>query len=152
MSVLLNDILRELSGASLYGNINPTYIHIQTLCTDSRKATAGGLFICIQGFVSDGHHYAPSAYAQGCRVFLVQKILSLGEDALQILVSDTRVAQAEAAAVFYGHPERRLDLVGITGTKGKTTTALFLQAILNTAGIPTGDIRSGRNCRRIFPW
>ncbi len=140
MSVLVIDILRELSGATLRGNMSLTHTQVETLCSDSRKAAAGSLFICIQGFVSDGHDYAPSAYAQGCRLFLVQRVLTLPEDALQIIAPDTRISQAEAAAVFYGHPERQMDLVALTGTKGKTTTALFLRKILNDAGIPTGYI------------
>ncbi len=140
MSVYVKNILRELSDVKLEGNTALTDVLVETVCTDSRKAAVGSLFVCIQGFVSDGHDYALSAYAQGCRLFLTQRRLSLPADALQVLVPDTRIAQAEACAVFYGHPERELRLVGVTGTKGKTTTALFLQAILNGADIPTGYI------------
>ena len=138
MSVFVNDILRELSDATLQGNLSLAHTWVETLCSDSRKAKTGTLLVCIQGFVSDGHNYAPSAYAQGCRLFLVQRVLALPEDALQIITPNTRIAQAEAAAVFYGHPERKMELFAITGTKGKTTTALFVQKILNDAGVPTG--------------
>ena len=140
MSVSLYTILRELSGATLCGICPPADMEITTVCADSRKAGEGCLFICIKGFTSDGHAYAHKAYEQGCRCFLVERILDLPEDALQILVHDTRIAEAEAAAAFYGHPERRMELFAITGTKGKTTTALFLHKILNDAGIPTGYI------------
>ena len=138
MSVFVNDILRELSDATLQGNLSLAHTRVETFCSDSRKAKTGTLLVCIQGFVSDGHNYAPSAYAQGCRLFLVQRVLALPEDALQIITPNTRIAQAEAAAVFYGHPERKMELFAITGTKGKTTTALFVQKILNDAGVPTG--------------
>ncbi len=138
MSVFVNDILRELSNATLQGNLSLAHTRVDALCSDSRKAKTGTLLVCIQGFVSDCHNYAPSAYAQGCRLFLVQRALDLPEDALQIITPNTRISQAEAAAVFYGHPERSMELFAITGTKGKTTTALFVQKILNDAGVPTG--------------
>lgn len=138
MSVLLYDVLKELTAAMIYGDRPPADAPLAAICVDSRKAGAGCLFVCIKGFTSDGHAYAQKAYEQGCRYFLVERVLDLSEDALQILVPDTRKAEAEAAAAFYGHPERRMELFAITGTKGKTTTALFLQKILNDAGIPTG--------------
>ncbi|MBE6585269.1 MAG: UDP-N-acetylmuramoyl-L-alanyl-D-glutamate--2,6-diaminopimelate ligase [Ruminococcaceae bacterium] len=140
MSVSLYAILRELTGAVLQGPCPTADTSVLSLTADSRKAAKGSLFICIKGFVSDGHAYAPKAYAQGCRYFLTEHILDLPRDALQIIVPHTRIAEAEAAAVFYGHPEREISLVGLTGTKGKTTTALFLQKILCDSGVPTGYI------------
>ncbi len=138
MSILLYDVLGELTAAELCGQRPPADAPLAAVCVDSRKAKENCLFVCIKGFVSDGHAYAPKAYEQGCRYFLVENVLDLPNDTLQILVPDTRIAEAEAAAAFYGHPERRMELFAITGTKGKTTTALFLQKILNDAGIPTG--------------
>ncbi len=136
MSVSVQAIIRELTGATLRGQ--PLTAPLTHLTADSRQAGEAGLFICIKGFVSDGHDYAPKAYAGGCRAFLTERMLDLPEDALQILVPNTHIAKAEAAAAFYGHPERRMELFAITGTKGKTTTALFVQKILNDAGVPTG--------------
>ena len=138
MSVLLSDVLKELSAAELCGHRPSADAPLTAVCVDSRKAKEDCLFVCIKGFVSDGHAYAPKAYEQGCRYFLVEKVLDLPHDTLQILVPDTRKAEAEAAAAFYGHPERSMELFAITGTKGKTTTALFLHKILNDAGVPTG--------------
>lgn len=136
MSVSVQTIIRELTNATLRGQV-PT-VPLTHLTADSRQAEAEGLFICIKGFVSDGHDYALKAYAGGCRAFLTERVLDLPEDALQILVPNTHIAKAEAAAAFYGHPEREISLVGVTGTKGKTTTALFLQKILCDTGIPAG--------------
>ena len=136
MSVSIHEIISELTQARVCGHIPRG--DIEAICTDSRKAKESHLFVCIKGFVSDGHAYAPKAYEQGCRYFLAERPLTLPEDACQILVPDTRIAEAQAAAAFYGHPEREISLVGVTGTKGKTTTALFLQKILCDAGIPTG--------------
>ena len=136
MSASIHEIIRELTQARVCGHIPRG--EIEAICTDSRKAKEGDLFVCIKGFVSDGHAYAPKAYEQGTRCFLTEHQLDLPEDACQILVPDTRIAEAQAAAAFYGHPERKMELFAITGTKGKTTTALFVQKILNDAGVPTG--------------
>ena len=113
---------------------------IAMLRCDSRLATAGTVFFCLVGKTSDGHLYAPSAYRNGCRIFAVEKELDLPADALQYRVTDTRAALADCAAEFYGHPERQMRLIGLTGTKGKTTTSLLIRTLLEDAGIPTGYI------------
>lgn len=113
---------------------------VSALRYDSRLATAGTVFFCLVGKTSDGHLYAPSAYRNGCRIFVVETPLELPEDALQIQVPDTRAALADCAAEFYDHPEREMRLIGLTGTKGKTTTALLIRSLLEDAGIPTGYI------------
>lgn len=101
---------------------------------DSRCAGEGCLFVCLVGARSDGHNYAPSAYAQGCRAFLVCREVDLPPDAVVIRVEDTRQTLAVISAEFYGRPADRLHIIGITGTKGKTTTALMVAAILNRMG------------------
>ena len=113
---------------------------ISALCYDSRLATEGTVFFCLVGKTLDGHGYAESAYRKGCRFFVAQKDIELPEDATVLTVSDTRAAMADCAAAFYGHPEREMRLVGLTGTKGKTTTALLIQGLLTAAGIPAGYI------------
>ena len=101
---------------------------------DSRRAGEGCLFVGLVGARSDGHNYAPSAYAQGCRAFLVCREVDLPPDAVVIRVEDTRQTLAVISAEFYGRPADRLHIIGITGTKGKTTTALMVAAILNRMG------------------
>ena len=113
---------------------------ISMLRCDSRLATMGTVFFCLVGKTSDGHLYAPSAYRNGCRVFVVEKPLELPKDALQFQVPDTRAALADCAAEFYDHPEGEMRLIGLTGTKGKTTTALLIRSLLEDGGIPTGYI------------
>lgn len=113
---------------------------ISALCYDSRLATEGTVFFCLVGKTLDGHGYAESAYRKGCRFFVAQKNIDLPEDATVLTVPDTRAAMADCAAAFYGHPEREMRLVGLTGTKGKTTTALLIQGLLTAAGIPAGYI------------
>lgn len=113
---------------------------ITQLRYDSRQATAGTIFFCLVGKSSDGHLFASSAFRNGCRVFVVERPLDLPPKALQFQVPNTRQALADCAAEFYGHPEKHMRLIGLTGTKGKTTTALLIRSLLENAGIPTGYI------------
>ncbi len=115
---------------------------ISEIVCDSRRAHGGTAFVCISGFAADGHAYAKKAYEGGCRVFVAERELSLLPDASVILVNDTREAVADLAAAFYGYPSKRLCVVGITGTKGKTTTALMLASVLDKNGISAGYIGS----------
>lgn len=117
--------------------------NITSLCYDSRKAVAGSAFFCIAGAISDGHDYAMSAYERGCRVFICERMprgFPLRGAKVFIAQQGVRAALADIAAEFYGHPEKEMRLIGITGTKGKTTTAHFVASILNKSGIKTGYI------------
>ena len=139
--------IRELFSALPEGVLTPP-LHwaeaqktsISALCYDSRLASAEAVFFCLVGKTSDGHTYAPAAYNSGCRFFVAERELGLPCDAAVLTVPDTRAALADCAAEFYGHPEREMRLIGLTGTKGKTTTALLIQGLLTRAGIPAGYI------------
>ncbi len=117
-------------------------IIIDRLCYDSRKAQKNSLFVCLRGVHNDGHMYVDSAYELGCRCFLAQDKISLPNDAVVMYTDDTRIALASVSAAFFHYPARRLSLVGITGTKGKTSTALMTYNVLNENGINTGYIGS----------
>ncbi len=134
--------IAELTGnrPDLFRN-DPT---ITSICRDSRKALPNSAFFCIVGAVSDGHDYALAAYERGCRVFVCERCPAgfpiRGAKVIICKGMTTRQALADVAAEFYGHPERRMRLIGLTGTKGKTTTACTLYSIFNACGIPTGYI------------
>lgn len=113
---------------------------ISLLCYDSRKACEGALFVCLKGTSVDGHDFIKAAYDKGCRVFAVEKITDGFEDALFILFEDTRKALALMSANFFNRPADRLFLIGITGTKGKTSISFMLRSIFEEAGHKVGII------------
>lgn len=115
---------------------------VSYLCCDSRKAGAESMFVCISGAQNDGHDYAEAAYNGGCRVFVTEHRTALPDDAFVIITSDTRVALAKLSAHFFGNPADEMTIIGVTGTKGKTTSSLLIYNILNESGVPTGYIGS----------
>ena len=135
--MLLSDILADIEYES---TSDVSGVEISDIIYDSRKAAHGTIFVCLIGAVSDGHSYAGGAYSNGCRAFLVQRKLDLPSDAVQVIVSDTRAALALASAAFFGYPARSLLIIGVTGTKGKTTVTAMTAALLNAGGINTATI------------
>lgn len=111
---------------------------VTSLCADSRLVEPGALFFCIPGTMMDAHDFAPQAVEAGAIALVVNRKLPL--DVPQIIVTDVRMALAYIAAEFYGHPASSLKLIGITGTKGKTTASFLIKSILEAAGHKTGLI------------
>jgi len=106
----------------------------------SGNTGAGSVFVCIKGAYADGHDYAQEAVKNGASAVVLERPLDLPCQVTVIQVPDSRAAMAEMAAAFYGYPARELITVGITGTKGKTTTAFMIQSVLKGAGRKCGLI------------
>ena len=117
---------------------------ISSLSQDSRLKTEDGLFFCISGARSDSHDFAAQAVENGAAALVVTRFLEK-VDVPQVLVSNDRAAMALISSAFYGHPGKRMKLIGITGTKGKTTTSYFIKAILEEAGWVCGLIGTTGN-------
>ena len=117
---------------------------INSLSQDSRLKTEYGLFFCIAGARSDSHDFSQQAVDNGAVALVVTRFLD-DLSVPQVLVSDDRAAMALMSAAFYGHPARQMKLIGMTGTKGKTTTSYFIKAILEEAGWSCGLIGTTGN-------
>jgi UDP-N-acetylmuramoyl-L-alanyl-D-glutamate--2,6-diaminopimelate ligase len=134
---VLGDLVEqaELEPAEVHGD---TSVAITSVEFDSRRVRDGSLFCCLRGAEHDGHEFAAAARAAGASALLVDR--RLGVELTQVVVADTRFAMGRLAAAFFGHPSRRLLMIGVTGTNGKTSTVWFISSILAAAGRQTGTI------------
>ncbi len=114
-------------------------ISIEDIVYDSRKVRPGVVFVCLEGASVDGHMYAAAAAQAGAAAVVAARPVETGDTPL-ILVKDTRAALAQMSAAFFHYPAEEIPVVGITGTKGKTTSAYMICSILEAAGIKTGMI------------
>lgn len=113
---------------------------------DSRKVEAGHLFVCITGFQTDGHQYIPMALQQGAAALLCEReIEGVPKDVAVIVTENTRKALAIISANFYGHPSREMNVIGVTGTNGKTSTTYLMKSILDRMGRKVGIIGTIEN-------
>ena len=133
----LKDLLEHLDYQCLQGTTDK---EITSVVYDSRKAEPGSLFLCIKGAVSDGHAYAKEVAEKGASVLVVQDAVEVPEDVTVIQVENSRYAMACISAAWFDYPAKKLKTIGITGTKGKTTTTYLVKSILENAGHKTGLI------------
>lgn len=115
-------------------------LDIEDIVYDSRKAKENTIFVAIKGETLDGHEFIDSAYSKGARVFIVNDNIHLPDDAVKIIVEDSRTSLSKMSANFFEHPSSRLKVIGVTGTKGKTTITNYLKSVLCSSGLNTGVI------------
>ncbi len=115
-------------------------VEITGLAYDSRRVAPGYLFVACKGGNLDGHDFVPQAVAAGAAAVVGEQRLCLPGDVLYVRVPESRLALAQLAAAWHGHPARRLKVVGVTGTDGKTTTVNLIHSILEAAGRKAGTI------------
>ena len=133
----LSKLLERVTYTLLQGTVD---VEVTDIVNDSRKVTEGALFFCIRGAVTDGHKYASEVAAKGAGVLVVEEPVEVPSHISVIRVQDTRMAMALIAAAWYDHPAEKLKVIGITGTKGKTTTTYMVKSILESAGYKVGLI------------
>lgn len=133
----LERLLERLEYEVLQGS---DQIEVTTLINDSRKVEKGSVFVCISGAVSDGHKFASDVAEKGASAVIVEKEVEVPEHVTVIRVKDTRYALAFMSAAYFGYPAEKLKIIGITGTKGKTTTTYMIRSILEGVGHKVGLI------------
>ncbi|MFL0246741.1 UDP-N-acetylmuramoyl-L-alanyl-D-glutamate--2,6-diaminopimelate ligase [Candidatus Clostridium stratigraminis] len=140
----LKDLLRGIKYSIIKGNSD---ININKVEYDSRKVNEGDVFFCITGFKVDGHDFALGAVKNGAAVIVCEReIMIEGLSGYTVVkVEDSREALAVASSNFYGEPSKKLRMIGITGTNGKTTSTFMMKAILEEAGYKVGLIGTVAN-------
>lgn len=133
----LGDLFREIDVIKTRGNLASG---VSGISYDSRKVQPGDVFVCVEGYRTDGHAYVKPALEKGAAAIVAQKAVEVPEGVPLILVRDSRKALALMGAAFAGFPARKLNMVGVTGTNGKTTTAFLIEQIFREAGFKTGLI------------
>ena len=138
----LKKLLIGLEGIKAKGNVD---IDIKGIEKNSKEVKEGYMFVAIKGFSTDGHQFVESAIENGAQCVMLQegcdlKSLNIPEDITVLMVEDTREALAICSSNFYGNPSAQLKLIGVTGTKGKTTTTFMIKEILEKAGKKVGLI------------
>jgi UDP-N-acetylmuramoyl-L-alanyl-D-glutamate--2,6-diaminopimelate ligase len=111
---------------------------VSAITYDSRRVVAGSVFVALRGLKADGAAFASQAAARGAALVIAETPRPPEHTTPWLVVSDARLALAVLADAFYGHPSRRLQVVGVTGTNGKTTTSYLLASILDAAGLKAG--------------
>lgn len=136
----LSGLCQEMKYDCIQGSID---VEVRDIIYDSRKLVEGTVFVCIVGAVTDGHKYIPDAVASGVSAIVLEReeeAANVPEDIAVIKVSSSRKALAMMSAALFGYPARRLVTIGLTGTKGKTTTSYMVKSVLEMAGKKVGLI------------
>lgn len=131
------ELLKDLKYEVLSGSID---VNVSELVYNTRKVKKECMFVCIKGATFDSHDVAGEAAKNGAVVIVAEHPVDVPAGTAVVLVEDTRYALALISAAYFGYPAKKLKVIGITGTKGKTTTTFMIRSILEHAGISTGLI------------
>ena len=135
-----SDLCEKIEYRLLQGSMDT---EVADVIYDSRKVTEGTMFVCMVGAVTDGHKYIPDAVAKGAKVIVAEReeaCKDVPEDVTVLLVESARHALAYLSAAYFDYPAKKLTTIGLTGTKGKTTTTYRVKSILEAAGYKVGLI------------
>lgn len=135
--MLLQKLLTGLENQIISGSID---IDISGIAYDSRKVKKGFVFVCVEGYKVDGHSYIDSAIQNGASAIIVQKNINAKQCVSVIKVDDTRLALSHISNLYFDNPSKKFNLIGVTGTKGKTTITYMIKSILEARGQKTGLI------------
>lgn len=141
--MLLTELIKTIEITEVKGDLN---LNVRGVTYDSRKALPGFMFICISGYSTDGHQYAQQAVDNGATVLVTEKDINVTGQVTTIRVPNTREALAKISAQWFGNPSKDMKLIGITGTKGKTTVTYMIRSILEKNGNTVGLIGTVANC------
>ena len=136
-------ILHDIEYKLIQGSVETEFEKIEY---DSRKVSKGDAFVCVTGFKTDGHNYVESAIKSGATVIFCERELeNIDESVTVIQFENTRKALAHISAEYYGRPSERMNVIGVTGTNGKTTTTFLVKSVLDKIGHKTGIIGTIEN-------
>lgn len=134
------ELKKLIAGIEKIETIGQIDLLVESIVSDSRKATLGSVFVAIQGTQVDAHNFIPQVIEQGCAIVVVNRKLDLPDAITQIVVENTAKVLGQLAHTFYGEPSKELTLIGITGTNGKTTTTTLLHKLFTQLGYHVGLI------------
>ena len=137
--MLFAELLKEIGAEAVVRDFKPD-LDIAGIAYDSRKVAPGFIFVAIPGSKVDGHNYIAQAVEKGAVAIFCEREVEIADGVAVVRVPDCRLALAALSAGFYGHPDQKLRLIGVTGTNGKTTVTNLIKWLLDQKGYKTGLI------------
>ncbi|MGL4792095.1 MAG: UDP-N-acetylmuramoyl-L-alanyl-D-glutamate--2,6-diaminopimelate ligase, partial [Anaerotignaceae bacterium] len=138
-------LVEVLKNVNIINTIGEIDVEISKVAYDSREVSQNDVFVCISGFKVDGHNFIDSAIEKGAKVLIVEKEVSVPQNITVVQVENTRVELATIGANYYNHPSTKMNLIGVTGTNGKTSTTYIIKNVLDGLNRKVGIIGTIEN-------